>query len=77
LAFFLLSSTRELQQYGRTTPLILQLKEATASVLEDHLPASRYRHHGQRVVCGRRMMQAASDIYLGWTEAKLPDTHRF
>ena len=38
-----------------------------ASVLEDHLPRSRYRQHGKRVVCGQRMMQAASDIYLGWT----------
>ena len=57
--------------------MFLQLKEATASVLEDHLPASRYRHHGQRVVCGQRMMQAASDIYLGWTEAALPTTHHF
>jgi len=47
--------------------LFLQIKEATASVLEAHLPRSRYRHHGQRVVQGQRMMQAASDIYLGWT----------
>jgi uncharacterized protein (DUF2252 family) len=66
-----------LQGRDQDDPLFLQLKEATASVLEDHLPASRYRHHGQRVVCGQRMMQAASDIYLGWTEAKLPDTHHF
>ena len=58
-------------------PLFLQLKEATASVLENHLPASRYKHHGQRVVCGQRMMQAASDIYLGWTAAKIPTTHHF
>jgi uncharacterized protein (DUF2252 family) len=66
-----------LQGRDQDDPLFLQLKEATASVLEDHLPASRYRHHGQRVVSGQRMMQAASDIYLGWTEAKLPDTHHF
>jgi uncharacterized protein (DUF2252 family) len=66
-----------LQGRDQDDPLFLQLKEATASVLEDHLPASRYRHHGQRVVCGQRMMQAASDIYLGWTQAKLPDTHHF
>jgi uncharacterized protein (DUF2252 family) len=66
-----------LQGRDHDDPLFLQLKEATASVLEDHLPASRYRHHGQRVVCGQRMMQAASDIYLGWTEAKIPDTHHF
>jgi len=49
-------------------PLFLQVKEATASVLEDHLPRSRYRQPGQRVVEGQRMMQAASDIYLGWTK---------
>jgi uncharacterized protein (DUF2252 family) len=66
-----------LQGRDQDDPLFLQLKEATASVLEDHLPASRYRHHGQRVVCGQRMMQAASDIYLGWTEARIPDTRHF
>ena len=49
-------------------PLFLQVKEATASVLEDHLPKSRYRKPGERVVQGQRMMQAASDIYLGWTK---------
>ena len=49
-------------------PLFLQVKEATASVLEAYLPKSRYRQHGARVVEGQRMMQAASDIYLGWTK---------
>ena len=49
-------------------PLFLQVKEATASVLEAYLPKSRYRQHGERVVQGQRMMQAASDIYLGWTK---------
>ena len=39
-----------------------------ASVLEDHLPKSRYKQPGERVVQGQRMMQAASDIYLGWTK---------
>jgi uncharacterized protein (DUF2252 family) len=48
-------------------PLFLQIKEATASVLEDHLPKSRYKQPGERVVRGQRMMQAASDIFLGWT----------
>jgi predicted alpha/beta hydrolase len=46
----------------------LQVKEATASVLEPYLGKSRYRQHGERVVQGQRMMQAASDIYLGWTK---------
>jgi hypothetical protein len=49
-------------------PLFLQIKEATASVLEDHLPKSRFRQPGERVVQGQRLMQAASDIFLGWTK---------
>jgi uncharacterized protein (DUF2252 family) len=56
-----------LQGRDQQDPLFLQVKEATASVLEGHLPKSRYKQHGQRVVDGQRMMQAASDIYLGWT----------
>jgi uncharacterized protein (DUF2252 family) len=47
-------------------PLFLQMKEAQASVLERFLARSRYRNHGQRVVAGQRLMQAASDIFLGW-----------
>jgi uncharacterized protein (DUF2252 family) len=57
-----------LQGRDAADPLFLQVKEATASVLEAHLPKSRFRQHGQRVVEGQRMMQAASDIYLGWTK---------
>ena len=57
-----------LQGRDQQDPLFLQVKEATASVLEDHLPKSRYKQHGERVVHGQRMMQAASDIYLGWTK---------
>jgi uncharacterized protein (DUF2252 family) len=57
-----------LQGRDEKDPLFLQLKEASASVLEDHLPKSRYAQHGQRVVHGQRMMQATSDIYLGWTK---------
>ena len=56
-----------LQGRDSQDPLFLQAKEATASVLEAHLPRSRYRQHGQRVVQGQRLMQAASDIFLGWT----------
>ena len=48
-------------------PLILQAKEATASVLEAHLGASGYANHGERVVVGQRVMQATPDIFLGWT----------
>jgi uncharacterized protein (DUF2252 family) len=57
-----------LQGRDQDDPLFLQMKEATASVLEDHLPKSRYRHPGERVAQGQRMMQAASDIFLGWTK---------
>jgi uncharacterized protein (DUF2252 family) len=47
-------------------PLLLQIKEAQASVLSPYLGASRYAHQGERVVAGQRLMQAASDIFLGW-----------
>ncbi len=57
-----------LQGRDENDPLFLQVKEATASVLEDHLPKSRYKQPGERVVKGQRLMQAASDIYLGWTK---------
>ena len=57
-----------LQGRDQHDPLFLQVKEATASVLEGPLPKSRYRQHGERVVSGQRMMQAVSDIYLGWTK---------
>ncbi len=57
-----------LQGRDQNDPLFLQVKEATASVLEDHLPKSRYKQPGERVVQGQRLMQAASDIYLGWTK---------
>jgi uncharacterized protein (DUF2252 family) len=57
-----------LQGRDQDDPLFLQVKEATTSVLEDHLPKSRYKQPGERVVQGQRMMQAASDIYLGWTK---------
>ena len=56
-----------LQGRDNADPLFLQVKEATASVLEDNLPKSRYNTPGQRVVEGQRLMQAASDIFLGWT----------
>ena len=62
-AFIVLLQGRDAQD-----PLFLQVKEATASVLEPYLGKSRYQQHGERVVQGQRMMQAASDIYLGWTK---------
>ncbi|MGW8762544.1 DUF2252 domain-containing protein [Streptomyces sp. NPDC055815] len=47
-------------------PLILQIKEAGRSALEPYLAPSSYPHQGHRVVCGQRLIQAASDIFLGW-----------
>jgi uncharacterized protein (DUF2252 family) len=47
-------------------PLFLQAKEADTSVLAAHVGASRYRNQGERVVSGQRLMQATSDIFLGW-----------
>jgi uncharacterized protein (DUF2252 family) len=49
-----------------TDPLFLQVKEAEASVLSRFVGASKYANQGQRVVVGQRLMQAASDIFLGW-----------
>ena len=51
-------------------PLFLQVKEAQSSVLERFLPESTYRHHGERVVAGQRLMQGATDIFLGWQSIK-------
>jgi uncharacterized protein (DUF2252 family) len=53
---------------GRDTkdPLFLQVKEAEASVLSRYVGASRHANQGQRVVAGQRLMQATSDIFLGW-----------
>jgi uncharacterized protein (DUF2252 family) len=69
-AFIALLQGRDAQD-----PLFLQVKEATASVLEDHLPKSLYRQHGERVVQGQRRMQAASDIFLGWTKGQDLERH--
>ena len=49
-----------------TDPLFLQVKEAEASVLSRFVGASKYANQGQRVVAGQRLMQASSDIFLGW-----------
>ena len=49
-------------------PLFLQLKEAQPSVLEPYVSQSKYSNHGQRVVAGQRLIQAAPDIFLGWGE---------
>jgi uncharacterized protein (DUF2252 family) len=51
-------------------PLFIQVKEAQSSVLERFAGASAYDNHGERVVAGQRLMQAASDIFLGWITAR-------
>jgi uncharacterized protein (DUF2252 family) len=71
-AFIVLLQGRDAQD-----PLFLQIKEATQSVLEAHLPKSRYRQHGERVVQGQRLMQAASDIFLGWTKGLDENRHYY
>ncbi|MEU9131600.1 DUF2252 domain-containing protein [Kitasatospora sp. NPDC048540] len=54
-------------------PLFLQAKEADESVLAAHAGASRYATQGERVVAGQRLMQATSDIFLGWEHVLAPD----
>jgi uncharacterized protein (DUF2252 family) len=71
-AFIILLQGRDQQD-----PLFLQVKEANRSVLEDHLPKSRYREPGARVVHGQRMMQAASDIFLGWSKGVQENRHLY
>jgi uncharacterized protein (DUF2252 family) len=51
---------------GKDDTLLLQIKEARASVLEPYAGRSAFHDHGQRVVVGQRLMQAASDVFLGW-----------
>jgi hypothetical protein len=60
--------------FGRdgADPLFLQLKEAEASVLEQPLGPSEFSNHGERVVNGQRLMQASSDILLGWLHVESP-----
>jgi uncharacterized protein (DUF2252 family) len=57
-------------------PLFLQFKQAQPSVLEPFADESPFSHHGRRVVEGQRLMQAASDIFLGWFTAELPGGER-
>ncbi|WP_180933485.1 DUF2252 domain-containing protein [Nocardioides ungokensis] len=57
-----------LQGADETDPLFLQIKEATSSVLEGPGRKSRFRQAGERVVQGQRLMQATSDIFLGWSK---------
>ncbi len=58
-------------------PLILQIKEANASVLEPYAGESRFKHHGERVVVGQHLMQSASDMLLGWVTSTGRDHRDF
>jgi uncharacterized protein (DUF2252 family) len=55
-----------LQGRDENDTLLLEIREATGSVLEDHLPKSTYLNPGRRVVEGQRLMQASDDVFLGW-----------
>jgi len=69
-AWVLLFAGREGQD-----PLVLQMKEAQASVLEPYLGVSEFDHHGERVVRGQRMGQAVTDVFLGWQRSQGLDGH--
>ena len=59
-----------LEGRDRRDPLVLQAKEAEASVLEDYTGPSAFENHGERVVQGQRLMQATGDILLGWLRSR-------
>jgi uncharacterized protein (DUF2252 family) len=60
---------------GDGSPLLLQIKEAQESVLAPFTGPSEYSNHGERVVVGQRMMQAAPDMFLGWTRGQIDGRH--
>jgi uncharacterized protein (DUF2252 family) len=60
---------------AQAAPLFLQIKEARCSVLEAYAGSSPFATHGQRVVFGQRLMQAASDVFLGWMVGLEPGRH--
>jgi uncharacterized protein (DUF2252 family) len=60
---------------GDGAPLLLQIKEAQESVLAPYAGGSAYANHGERVVVGQRMMQAATDVFLGWTTKPIDNRH--
>jgi uncharacterized protein (DUF2252 family) len=64
-----------LQGRDRSDPLFLQVKEATRSVLEGTLRKSAFKQPGERVVQGQRLMQASSDIFLGWSKGVQADRY--
>jgi uncharacterized protein (DUF2252 family) len=62
---------------GPTDRIVLQVKEAQPSVLAPYVGASKLGHEGRRVVAGQRLTQAASDIFLGWTEGPKTGHHYY
>lgn len=66
-----------LQGRDGSDPLFLQVKEATRSVLEGTLPKSTFKQPGERVVQGQRLMQASSDIFLGWSKGVQADRYYY
>jgi uncharacterized protein (DUF2252 family) len=62
---------------GEHDPLLLQFKEALPSVLDPYAGKSRYANHGERVVTGQRMLQSASDVFLGWTRDQKGHSYYF
>ena len=62
---------------GAGDPLVLQIKEANASVLEPYAGPAALPHHGLRVVAGQRLTQSASDIFLGWSEGPKSGRHYY
>jgi hypothetical protein len=64
-----------LEGRDNSDPLFLQIKQAAESVLERHFPPSVYKHSGHRVVEGQQLMQASSDVFLGWTSSV--DGHQY
>lgn len=66
-----------LEGEGENDALILQLKESGSSVLEAHLGGRGYHQHAERVVVGQRLIQATSDIFLGWHTSTLSETHYY
>jgi uncharacterized protein (DUF2252 family) len=60
-----------LEGRDRRDPLFLQIKQANRSVLEEYLEPGPYQNQGQRVIEGQRLMQAVSDIFLGWTRSEI------
>jgi uncharacterized protein (DUF2252 family) len=66
-----------LEGRDRQDPLFLQIKQANKSVLEEHLPPSRYKNSARRVVEGQRLMQTVSDIFLGHMEGAVTGYHYY